>query len=161
MRERLFAADEFRAALAGLPRAVARRWDYRVRRINGAQLAPSAIARWRVEQVARLAALGLRVGAGTDTPVRLAIPGFSLHEELELLVAAGHTTQQALAAATLAGPHFFGLEAVMGRIEAGQRADLVLLAADPLADIRNTRNIVGVLSGGQWRTASELRKLRR
>ena len=90
------------------------------------------------------------IGAGTDTPIGLGIPGYSLHTELELLVQAGMTPQQALYAATVTPASFFNLENEIGQIRAGMRADLVLLDNNPLADIQNTRSITAVMVGGEW-----------
>ena len=87
--------------------------------------------------------------AGTDTPLWLMTPGYSLHKELEALVTAGLTPLQALEAATLTPARFFGLEAESGSIAPGQRANLVLLRSNPLEDIRNTRDIETVVRGGK------------
>jgi hypothetical protein len=92
--------------------------------------------------------------AGTDFPNPYVVPGFALHDELALLVEAGLTPYQALRAATADAARFVGLDA--GTIEAGQRADLVLLEANPLADILATRRIEGVLLRGRWRPRTEL-----
>ena len=92
---------------------------------------------------------GIPIGAGTDTPIGLAIPGFSLHSELEMLVRAGLSPMEALQSATLRPAEFFGLDDVSGSIRPGNQADLVLLDADPLQDISNTRRIYAVVSKGQ------------
>jgi imidazolonepropionase-like amidohydrolase len=78
------------------------------------------------------------------------VPGFSLHDELELLVAAGLTPREALAAATRLPAVWLGVDQERGTIEVGKAADLVLLDADPLADIANTRRIHGVMLNGRW-----------
>lgn len=87
---------------------------------------------------------GLTFVAGTDQT----IPGYSLHRELELYVQAGFTPMEALEAATSVPARVMGLEKIVGTIEKGKRADLVLLDADPLADIHNTRRIVKTISAG-------------
>jgi len=99
--------------------------------------------------VKRMLDAGVPIGAGTDTPIGLAIPGYSLHRELEMLVRAGMTPLQALAAATIRPTEFLRLEDQLGTIEVGKRADLVLLSANPLEDIRNTRRIDLVISKGK------------
>jgi imidazolonepropionase-like amidohydrolase len=73
--------------------------------------------------------------------------GFSLHDELELLVGTGLTPMEALQAATLNPGRDFAIDA--GTIEKGKNADLVILDANPLADIRNARAIFAVIAGGQ------------
>lgn len=87
--------------------------------------------------------------AGSDTPNPWALPGFGLHDELELLVDAGMTSLQALQAATLNPARFFGRTDELGTVEAGKLADLVLLEADPLKDITNTRLIRAVVADGR------------
>lgn len=95
-------------------------------------------------------ARGVPIGAGTDTPIGLGIPGYSLHTELELLVQGGMTPQQALYAATVTPASFFNIENEVGQISAGMRADLVLLRNNPLADIQHTRGIEAVMLDGEW-----------
>jgi imidazolonepropionase-like amidohydrolase len=87
--------------------------------------------------------------AGTDAPMPNVYPGFALHDELERLVDAGLTSAEALRAATLAPARLFGIEREAGTITIGKRADLVLLDADPLRDIRNTRRIEAVVLDGR------------
>jgi imidazolonepropionase-like amidohydrolase len=80
--------------------------------------------------------------------------GESLHEELELMVASGFTPAQALRSATLEPARYLNA-AALGTVEEGKTADLVILDADPLADIRNTRKIAGVVLGGKYLTSSK------
>ena len=103
---------------------------------------------WSLELVAAMLQQGLPIGAGTDTPIAQAIPGYSLHTELERLVDAGLTPQQALLAATIRPAEFFKLSGSMGQIRAGMEADLVLLRKNPLVDIRHSRSIEAVISNG-------------
>ncbi len=92
---------------------------------------------------------GVLLTAGIDANNPWVPPGPSLHRELELLVAAGLTPSQALQVATRNGAIGLDLIDQLGTIEVGKRADLVLLAADPLADIRNTRRIAWVMRDGR------------
>jgi len=93
---------------------------------------------------------GVPVLAGTDGPMAASVPGFSLHDELRLLVKeAGFTPAEALRAATFNPAVFLGKEAEMGSVEAGKVADLVLLEADPLKDIENVRRIATVIADGR------------
>lgn len=87
--------------------------------------------------------------AGTDTGNPFCFPGFSLHDELGLLVQAGLSPLEALQAATLNPARFLGREKDFGTIENGKVADLVLLDANPLDDIANTRRINAVIYGGK------------
>jgi len=94
---------------------------------------------------------GVRIMPGTDVAVLLIVPGFSLHDELQLLVQElGMTSAEALASATLRPAEFFGMQDSLGTVEAGKLADLVLLDADPLEDIRNTQRISGVVLNGRY-----------
>jgi imidazolonepropionase-like amidohydrolase len=77
-------------------------------------------------------------------------PGESLHQELELLVAAGLTPAQALRSATIEPAKYLNAAASLGAVEEGKAADLVILDGDPLADIRNTRKIAAVVLGGRY-----------
>jgi imidazolonepropionase-like amidohydrolase len=104
---------------------------------------------YSLKMVQRMLDAGVPIGAGTDTPIGLAIPGYSLHRELEMLVRAGMTPLQALEASTIRPAEFLGIQDQMGTIEVGKRADLVLLAKNPLEDIRNTRQIDTVISKGK------------
>lgn len=96
-----------------------------------------------------MAGSGVGVLAGTDAGERDVIPGVSLHDELEAMVEAGLSPRDALSTATINPARYFGLEASHGTVERGKAADLVLLDADPLADIRNTRRISAVILKGR------------
>ena len=113
-------------------------------------------AEWTRFLTGRMHQRGVPIGAGTDTPIYLAIPGHSLHSELEQLVASGLPPIEALRAATVVPAEFFGIDDEMGTIEAGMRADLVILDADPLSDISNTRRISGVISKGTYHDPAAL-----
>ena len=92
---------------------------------------------------------GVKLLAGTDMPQAFVYPGFSLHDELELLVKAGLTPLEALRSATYNPAEFLGALDSLGTITQGKVADLVLLDADPLTDIRNTRRISLVIANGR------------
>lgn len=100
--------------------------------------------------VRTMSARGVGLLAGTDTPGLFAVPGRSLHEELGLLVAAGLTPRAALRAATTGPADFLEARDSLGTIRPGAYADLVLLDADPLADIAHTQRIRAVFVRGQY-----------
>jgi imidazolonepropionase-like amidohydrolase len=113
-----------------------------------------------LEVVGMLHKAGVPFLAGTDTPAGVYIfPGFSLHEELQRFVAAGFTPLEALQTATLNPARFFGMENQLGTVEKGRLADLVLLSANPLEDIRNTRKIAGVIADGHYFSGADLDKM--
>jgi len=92
---------------------------------------------------------GVRLLAGTDALAPYCFPGFGLHDELVLLVRAGLSPMEALRTATYNPAKFFDTLDSMGTIEQGKIADLVLLEANPLQDIRNTQKIAAVVTGGK------------
>jgi imidazolonepropionase-like amidohydrolase len=95
--------------------------------------------------------------AGTDAAVAFMYPGFGMHDEMAKLIEhAGYSPMDALRSATFNAALFGGAEQKLGSIAVGQAADLVLLDADPLRDIRNTRRIRGVMAGGRWFNSSAL-----
>ena len=113
-----------------------------------------------VDDVRAMRVAGVRLLAGTDAGSLLVYPGYSLHEELRLLVEeAGLSTREALWSATVGPAEFFGLESTLGTIAPGKTADIVLLNADPLANIRSTRHISAVIQGGRLFRRSALRSL--
>jgi len=93
---------------------------------------------------------GVPLLAGTDAMNPFCFPGFSLHDELGLLVESGLTPLAALQAATIRPAEFLGRAEELGVVAAGKRADLVLLTADPLADIHNTTRIQAVWLHGKY-----------
>jgi imidazolonepropionase-like amidohydrolase len=109
-----------------------------------------------LELVGAMQKAGIGILAGTDTANAFCMPGFSLHDELGLLVKAGLTPMQALQAATLNPARFLGIEKDSGTVEAGKIADLVLLDANPLDDIANTKKINTVIYSGKLLARSEL-----
>jgi imidazolonepropionase-like amidohydrolase len=92
---------------------------------------------------------GVKLLAGTDMPQAFVYPGFSLHDELALLVQSGLTPLEALRTATYNPAEFLGALDSLGTVAQGKLADLVLLDADPLADIHNTRRISAVIANGR------------
>jgi len=92
---------------------------------------------------------GVKLLAGTDMPQPFVYPGFSLHEELELLVKSGLTPLEALRTATYNPAQFLGALDSLGTVSQGKVADLVLLDANPLEDIRNTLRISAVIANGR------------
>src|SRR5260370_420308 len=102
---------------------------------------------------------GVEFIAGTDAPNPFCFPGFSLHDELDLLVQSGLTPMEALRTATINPARFFGMENTLGTIEVGKLADLVLLDANPLKDIRNTQEINAVVINGRLLDRKTLDKL--
>jgi imidazolonepropionase-like amidohydrolase len=115
-----------------------------------------------LEVVAALHRAGVPFLAGTDTVAGVYIfPGFSLHDELGLLVQAGFTPLEALRSATLLPAEYLSMSDRLGRIEKGKLADLVLLDENPLEDIANTRKIRAVIAAGRYFSREDLDALLR
>jgi imidazolonepropionase-like amidohydrolase len=108
------------------------------------------VVQFNRELVRAFVAADIPVLAGTDAPVPGVAPGFSMHDELAALTRAGMSNRQALEAATRRPCEWLRMLAECGTVEAGKRADLVLLDADPLADIGNSRRISAVILGGRY-----------
>src|SRR5262249_35365003 len=92
---------------------------------------------------------GVRFLAGTDLANPYLYPGFSLHDDLALLVSVGFSNLEALQAATLEPARFLGGLDSLGTVAAGKLADLVLLTGDPLRDIENVRKVDVVIADGR------------
>jgi len=99
---------------------------------------------------------GGRIVAGTDAANQMLVPGWSLHTELELLVNAGLTPEDAIETATRNTAQLLGADS-LGLVAPGKLADLVILRANPLTDIRNTRSVERVMVRGQLYLTDSLR----
>jgi imidazolonepropionase-like amidohydrolase len=93
---------------------------------------------------------------GSDAPQWFNVPGFALHHELRMLVAAGLTPFEALSTGTRNVARFLGEEAAFGTVAKGKRADLILAEANPLADVGNVQKTAGVMLNGRWLPRSEI-----
>jgi hypothetical protein len=106
--------------------------------------------RARLRIVHEMYEAGVGILAGTDCGNPYCFPGFGIHDELQLLVEAGLTPSQALQVATRDAARFLHLDRTMGTVTPGKVADLVILDADPLSDIRNTQKIDAVVTKGRF-----------
>jgi hypothetical protein len=122
---------------------------------------PGFMTRYRVlEHLVRACRdAGVRLLVGTDAMNTGVVPGFSAHDELADLVAAGLTPFGALQAATKNAADYLATNGDRGVIAVGQKADLVLLDANPLSAVSNTRRISGVMVRGRWLSRTEIDKL--
>lgn len=99
---------------------------------------------------------GVKILMGTDAPQQFSVPGFSLHRELQWMRRAGMTPYQIMVSGTRNVGEYFQSQDSFGTIEKGKRADLILLEANPLADIANVSKIAGVMVNGRWFSRQEI-----
>ena len=99
---------------------------------------------------------GAKLAFGTDSPQLFSVPGFSIHREMQSMLAAGLTPFEILASGTRNVGRYYGAESEFGTVAAGRRADLVLLDANPLTDLRNFSRRAGVMVHGRWLPESEI-----
>jgi hypothetical protein len=139
--------------LAYLPAGFRAFWDprndFRFKNLTASDYAVARkVFRRELALVGAMQGAGVEMLAGTDAMNPYCFPGFGLHDELAWLVRAGLTPLEALQAATRNPARFLGRERDLGTVEAGKIADLVLLDADPLVNIRNSTTIRAVVLGG-------------
>jgi imidazolonepropionase-like amidohydrolase len=121
----------------------------------------AAQTRKGMSEFRQMQAAGVGVLAGTDFGTVLIYPGFSLHDELEALVKEGGLSPfEALQAATKNPAYFFNMQNELGTIETGKIADLVLLTANPLENISNTKKISSVILNGKLLNELDLELLK-
>lgn len=111
----------------------------------------------RQQVLAALHRGGARILMGTDAPQQFSVPGFSLHREFPRMRAAGMSPFEILVTGTRNVGEYFQRNDAFGTIAVGRRADLLLLDADPLADVANLQRIAGVMARGRWVPADEIR----
>ena len=120
---------------------------------------PQRIAALNREMVQALHEAGAGILLGTDAAQAYHIPGFSIHEELVMLVEASLSPYEALEAGTRNAAEAMGKSAEFGTIEIGKRADLILLEDNPLEDVSNIQNRDGVMVRGRWLTDAQLQSI--
>jgi hypothetical protein len=153
--------DDWQDALARLPVEAGDAWREATadRSTDNSGDADTTYSDWGLFLTGRAHEAGVPIGAGTDTPIALAIPGYSLHSELEFLVRAGLSPLEALESATVRPAEYFSLQDEMGSIDVGKKADMVLLDANPLDDINNTKRISAVVTKGVVLNSDDLEAL--
>jgi imidazolonepropionase-like amidohydrolase len=143
-----------------MPAATVQRWaEVKASVIAASDFDPEVVAlaiEIRRSLILELHRAGAGLLLGSDSPQVFSVPGFSIHRELDVLVSAGLTPYEALRTGTVAVDEF--LQSNTGIVAVGRAADLVLLDANPLVDIRNSRRIHGVMVRGQWYGAAALAK---
>ncbi len=93
---------------------------------------------------------GVTILMGTDSPQLFSVPGFSLHREMQAMIAAGMSPYEVLASGTMNVGEYFQGQDTFGTIAVGRRADLILTNSNPLDDIANVADRAGVMVRGNW-----------
>ncbi|MDF2773519.1 MAG: imidazolonepropionase [Geminicoccaceae bacterium] len=138
------------ASLDYVPNAVRVRWEKQLGDVSAADFRfDRALFRKRLELVHGMVRAGVGVLAGSDPTNEYVVAGFGLHHELRLFVQAGLSPMKALQTATIAPARFLGSENETGTVAVGKLADLVLLDADPMVDIRHISRIHAVILHGR------------
>jgi len=143
-----------------MPSAMVDAWvsaiDQRVEQFGADPQAVANILALRRRVLKALHEAGVAVLLGTDSPQLFSVPGFSIHHEMQVMVESGISPADVLYAGTRAVAEFYEATDEFGAVATGLRADLVLLNADPIADIGNFADRAGVMLGGRWITAAEI-----
>ena len=148
---RFYADPKWRETYQELPEAAENNWMQGSLKLANIEVTENAnkFDAWSLSLVNKMHQEGVKIIAGTDTPIGYLTPGYSLHKELELLSEAGLSNMDVLRSATITPAEFFGMENQMGTIEVGKLADLVILDKNPLISISNTQSIHRVIVKGQ------------
>ena len=148
---RFYADPQWRKTYEDLPEAAKQDWMDGSLKLAAVDATENALKfdAWSLSLVNRMHEEGVKIIAGTDTPIGYLTPGYSLHKELELLSEAGLSNIDVLRSATITPAEFFGLEDQMGTIEVGKLADLVILNQNPIESISNTKDIHLVIAKGE------------
>jgi imidazolonepropionase-like amidohydrolase len=144
-----------------VPAQLKERWHTQFETVRQINLNAENEKRWEMRSrlVPMMHEAGIRLIAGTDMGALYVLPGFSLHDELQLMVEAGLSPLEVLQSATISPAKFLGKEKDFGTIEKGKIADLVLLDANPLENITNSKRISAVVLNGHYLPHEALEKL--
>lgn len=153
-----YARPEWQESFEYLPDTTRDRWRAILKAGEAQPASPfrQKYSQWMMAMAGKIHKAGVPMMAGTDTPIAFLTPGLSLHEELASLVEAGLSPQEALKTATVNPAAYFGMENELGSLRETQWADLLILSANPLVDIRNTQRIEGVIKQGKFFGKNEL-----
>ena len=147
---RFYADEQWRETYEYLPKQIRLKWQRDSLTLAEKDIANNDLIfdKWSLDLVNIMNQEGVKIIAGTDTPIGYLTPGYSLHKELELLFEAGMTTKEVLRSATITPAEFLNIENEIGTIEEGMLADLLILNGNPLKSIKNTQSIHIVISKG-------------
>ena len=150
-----------RSEMKYIPQSMRDRWHQTFEQIRQVSRDVDNRKRWQMRSqiVGMMHRAGVELIAGTDMGAGYVIPGFSMHEELQLMVDAGLSTLTVLQSATINAVKFLGKEKDLGTIDKGKLADLILLEGNPLDNIKNTRRIAAVIVNGRYLPKQTLQRM--
>lgn len=155
---RYYADSDWQESFKYLPESIEQQWKSNIEGILENEVPSFNIqySKWIFDMVGKIHDSGIEIMAGTDCPISFLTPGRSLHHELAVLVEAGLSPLDAIKAATINPAKYFNIEDELGTIKKDKWADLVILDANPLEDINNTRRINAVVKQGKYFDRNEL-----
>ncbi len=158
-----FDQPEWQESFEYLPDTIRDEWKSAIEESKGNEVPPfrQQYTQWLLSMAGKIHKAGIPIMAGTDTPIGFLTPGLSLHEELIVLVEAGLSPQEALKTATLNPARYFKLENELGSIKETMWADLIILTANPLENIKNTQRIDAVLKQGKYYDREALNQIQK
>ncbi len=147
-----FLDPDFKESFKFLPPNIEEEWNQGINNLLINDISEANVKRteWTLNITELIHQAGINIMAGTDCPIFYLTPGRSLHQELVVLVEAGLSPLEAIKTATLNPAKYFDMENELGTIKEGKWADLVILDANPLEDIKNTMRINGVIKQGNY-----------
>ncbi|MBK5279605.1 MAG: amidohydrolase family protein [Bacteroidia bacterium] len=153
-----FMQDQWQKSFTYLPDSISQVWNASIEKVMNSEVPTFSrqYSKWMSAMVGKINRAGIGIMAGTDTPIGYLTPGLSLHEELELLVSSGLTPLEAIETATLNPARYFNLENEVGSIKETMWADLLILDANPLESIGNTKRINAVIKQGKMYDRAKL-----
>lgn len=161
LTNRHFEHPEWRESITFFPEVIEQKWEKATASIQKMPVTPFRIqyAEWSLNMVKKIHEMKIEIMAGTDCPIALLTPGLSLHEELAMLVQAGLTPLEAIKTATVNPAKYFNLQHELGLVQEGMWADMVLLDANPIENIANTKSINAVVKNGKYFNKSQLKTI--
>lgn len=158
LTNRHFENPEWQESITYIPETIEQNWKKSVASLAEMPVTPFRVqySDWSLNMVKKIHESKIGIMAGTDCPIALLTPGQSLHEELVMLVKAGLTPLEAIKTATVNPAKYFNLQDELGLVQEGMWADLVLLNANPIENIANTKSINAVVKNGKYFDKSEL-----
>ena len=153
--------EDWRETFQLLPDTMSKQWLAGSDGIKAMEKTAESIlqANWAKNMVKKIHEKGIGIMAGTDCPIAYLTPGYSLHEELALLVESGLNPLEAIESATTMPATYFSMEDELGLIKEGFLADLVILENNPLDKIENSKSIEAIFKSGKYRSRADLDEL--